>query len=201
MRQRRGRGIHQAHYPSWGSGTVTAVAAPPTQQLASLPLMGIGNAHPDGDSSRLEHLITPHGDREPLGFNPGNHQPTENSLPLMGIGNRPIVTWLPSSPASHYPSWGSGTVERTAATADDDNNSLPLMGIGNAPTHGTGHHGHRQTHYPSWGSGTCNKSIICMKGFNGAHYPSWGSGTGQRVAGLTNADHLLITPHGDREPP
>ena len=97
------------HYPSWGSGTrarrqgdAAPQASLPLMGIgnlvgarsrrieadSSLPLMGIGNRAPDlGPNTHLDHLTTPHGDRER-----GHH--------LRGP---------PGFGYAHYPSWGSGT--------------------------------------------------------------------------------------------
>ena len=96
----------------------------------SLPLMGIGNAPavpecviggllitPHGDWERRtfanlsesDILITPHGDWEP----PPCLKPRRKaslSLPLMGIGNSGWTHRWQRGAASHYPSWGLGTV-------------------------------------------------------------------------------------------
>ncbi len=121
----------------------------------SLPLMGIGNPTRPlcSHASHLWPLITPHGDREPWRRNATCHR------------RRP----------SHYPSWGSGTPVRFAASPTV-RTSLPLMGIGNE----TRQDKHQDSVH--------------------AHYPSWGSGTGLFSLGTAWSPRQLITPHGDREP-
>ena len=165
-----------AHYPSWGSGTTATVGIRPESAALITP-------HGDRElggvwSGRVEvELITPHGDRERC---------------LAIISTRIVFM-------AHYPSWGSGTPEQSTSTADPqtrkDGNSLPLMGIGNmlmnpfAPAAVT-------SHYPSWGSGTPRSGCWWHYRHVGSHYPSWGSGT------YDGTDiRMLITPHGDREPP
>ncbi len=183
----------------------------------SLPLMGIGNQPiPAPGTPTLSFLlITPHGDREPAQALRYRAE-TDDSLPLMGIGNQMASAVSPRDRCTHYPSWGSGTRRdrprtlprpahypswgsgtrwrslrtttgrslitphgdrehgRESASLSSAKPSLPLMGIGNAIL------------------GSLNRC------WSWTHYPSWGSGTVDAPAGGMN-EHMLITPHGDRE--
>ena len=75
-----------AHYPSWGSETSSASGAVRPRRSYSLPLMGIGNLAAVVWAGQPEVLITPHGDRKPV----GSTDPAAEHIP-------------------HYPSWGSET--------------------------------------------------------------------------------------------
>ena len=139
------------HYPSWGLGTpqvglvnarLPRLIAPHgdwelvqkakeiEDQLASLPLMGIGNHFEQGDCPYTDQV----------------------SLPLMGIGNLKTRPTIAANRITHYPSWGLGTSSAAKGMRPGEL-SLPLMGIGNE----RGQHPHpnsASTHYPSWGLGT-----------------------------------------------
>ena len=138
----------------------------------SLPLMGIGNK----------------GRKAPL-YN------CDTSLPLMGIGNTARPTRGPLSSTTHYPSWGSETIEIARVFRVPPHNSLPLMGIGkpnygdrhgvgikhSLPLMGIGNAGRpgRGLHrlpLPSWGSGTAARSPRAGAWAGPSHYPSWGIG-------------------------
>ena len=80
------RRVCHPHYPSWGLGTTVSRTAN-TVEVASLPLMGIGNP-------RFPAFPPPL---------------SENSLPLMGIGNEPRRVSAVHHVQAHYPSWGLGT--------------------------------------------------------------------------------------------
>ena len=82
-------GVHPAtgSLPLMGIGNVAGEKAFDRRNCISLPLMGIGN----GPSSRHrlgrhQLLITPHGDWKPVNASTTT-KTTNNSLPLMGIGN------------------------------------------------------------------------------------------------------------------
>ena len=138
------RGNHETHYPSWGSGTRRAPIIAVRHLADSLPLMGIRNSRPGVRRSRPRRLTTPHGDQE-------------------RARRRRMVR---AAPASHYPSWGSGTTD-FGGHGRTPHSSLPLMGIRNARAALRSVPG-ASSHYPSWGSARPGPS---------AHYPSWGSGT------------------------
>ena len=138
---------------------------------------------PHGDRERFpQHcqvaaylsLITPHGDRE-LGIGGGGGAGSFDSLPLMGIGNiSPRERMSTHSPASHYPSWGSGT------------SSFPFQHKQAASL--ITPHGDREPSIRSVSISPVNTSLPLM-------------GIGNVVAiGPVGAVDVLITPHGDREP-
>ena len=163
----------------------------------SLPLMGIGNAGAGRRQRYRLHLITPHGDRElerptrvvqalephypswgsGTGVDSALKRGTDNSLPLMGIGNTPQ----------------DATLDNMALFL-----SLPLMGIGN-PTLRSCAAATSRSHYPSWGSGTRRRTPPSTTWRSSSHYPSWGLGT-RHYGPAPRRPQDLITPHGDREP-
>ena len=106
----------------------------PGIDVISLPLMGIGNAllrlqllahgllliTPHGDrklqigthgGNRFTVLITPHGDRKHMFRGREVVVCFEDSLPLMGIGNSRAWPWPAGTSGTHYPSWGSETLQ------------------------------------------------------------------------------------------
>ena len=98
------------HYPSWGSKTDDDRRRQNWCCRSSLPLMGIENVlAAEGLALRLQHLITPHGDRKHR-TRSITASPCRNSLPLMGIENQA------SASAHGCKEWHL---------------SLPLMGIEN----------------------------------------------------------------------
>ena len=92
--------------------------------------MGIGNPALGNEKGEGSLLITPHGDREPYDLNQ-EVEPSQDSLPLMGIGNATVPDRSCCSVRAHYPSWGSGTLQ-VGTAANHEIGSLPLMGIGNS---------------------------------------------------------------------
>ena len=100
--------LELAHYPSWGSETS---GGPP---------------HIDPHV----RLTTPHGDQKrcTLGM---SSRSCVNSLPLMGIRNILMSSGRTRRSGSHYPSWGSETMDEAAHTSPPGEFSLPLMGIRN----------------------------------------------------------------------
>ena len=135
----------------------------------------------------------------------------------MGIGNSSTGSVTMARAMAHYPSWGSGTAKAAWAPLIVEI-SLPLMGIGNElavrPTavccllitpHGDREpspsrrpRGCHRAHYPSWGSGTrlaASETAVRLHSL-----PLMGIGNGARPD-RRKRDSLLITPHGDREPP
>ncbi len=231
-----------AHYPSWGSGTNRRVGARRLEndslplmgignevktarfhsdEWGSLPLMGIGNVR-DGVrlGLRVDVLITPHGDREPIFVEA--HQPVETwlitphgdrepntglsgrrrprpSLPLMGIGNpRTPAPLLPPRRQAHYPSWGSGTFRPLEC-------GRPTTGYLITP-HGDREPGRIEkagqplpVSLPLMGIGNFRPVIWTTSPF-GVSLPLMGIGNSTRAL-LASASRRLITPHGDREPP
>ena len=70
----------------------------------------------------------------------------------MGIGNKTLGTPRRANAATHYPSWGSGTLARAVEAA--------LAGVLTTP------HGDREL-----------KALHALLAESASHYPSWGSGT------------------------
>ena len=141
-----------------------------------------------------------------------------NSLPLMGIGNRPPVPERYAGPSAHYPSWGSETGQVShggtrlpelitphgdrkqhpeAPIILDSEGSLPLMGIGNAGLDCQRHqpcaglitpHGDRKPTDRSRKDLPASTSLPLM-------------GIGNCPGNIRElAERKLITPHGDRKP-
>ena len=210
-----GPGRTDAHYPSWGFGTLLVDNVGRDLTQCSLPLMGIWNLGrhlqrehsrllitPHGDLELLRVarrdldfiiLITPHGDLEPeiaaaLGRSP------QTSLPLMGIWNS-LVTRTASDLRFSLPLMGiwnpsEGGVAADAAILITPHGDLELPSK-YSPAHGI------EAHYPSWGFGTC--ALRMSRTVSSAHYPSWGFGTSASPF-VPRLQSRLITPHGDLEP-
>ena len=187
-----------SHYPPWGSGTVVGLGGEPACEHHSLPPWGSGTRirvrRVDGLSAGL---ITPHGDQEHF---------------ACGLD-------IPPLDCAHYPPWGSGTSDSSAALRSSSFSSLPPMGIRNPgdrarrvrcpgahyPPWGSGTRltagwrpGCRRSHYPPWGSGTV-ADVELWQVLDQAHYPPWGSGTSVEDRRQIRVIDL-ITPHGDQEP-
>ena len=119
-------------------------------------------------------LITPHGDRK-RSASRQSAVPVADSLPLMGIENRRRNCRRRPARGTHYPSWGSKTIQDVVAKPGLQNCSLPLMGIENTVT-------------AAPASRRCRISLPLM-GIENEH--------GQPDA--RRCDYDLITPHGDRK--
>ena len=160
--------------------------------------MGIWNVRSWTPVASPRVLITPHGDLEPSS--------------ISGSAR--------ARSASHYPSWGFGTAAYCAGVAGALALSLPLMGIWNwcalsAPAAAS------TTHYPSWGFGTRRRpppetgglpSLPLMGIWNldesarldlalRNSLPLMGIWNPRKEAVAAWRDWMLITPHGDLEPP
>jgi len=145
-----------------------------TRSSRSLPLMGIGNWTSAFVSLACLNSLPLMGIGNGLGCCPCRMLPG-CSLPLMGIGNQHKGRCYDYSQCSHYPSWGSETVQVRALY-------LRFRGLITP-------HGDRKRSL--W------VSITCMS--LPSHYPSWGSET--RDLFVDDVFLIgLITPHGDRKP-
>ena len=207
------------HYPSWGSETDRQRCQDETDETLITPhgdrkpaldrppgRPGVGLITPHGDRKpfavdvpprRPPPLITPHGDRKQISVRVTETE-YRRSLPLMGIGNQPVVNLGARPRYAHYPSWGS---ETAAPPAPRRRRRIPhYPSWGSETRSATAYSGEqRNTHYPSWGSETA-PVVRPSSARRRAHYPSWGSETRASGAGMLLNLLQLITPHGDRKP-
>ena len=103
----------EAHYPSWGSGTVSRGSPATAGQEAHYPSWGSGTKVSAGTkSSTLAHY------------------------PSWGSGTASHPSCMHVAPSAHYPSWGSGTEEAAHDVADPATH-YPSWGSGTL-AHGVG---------------------------------------------------------------
>ena len=209
-----------AHYPAWGSQAGNG--SQPTHHC-HYPSWGSKTATRRRGCHRVTKLITPHGDRKPVGDlsselcthcrPPGStrterptavpapsHYPSWGSKTYRGrvpLANRRTV------PAPHYPSWGSKTPDRRVGSGVRHEHHLITPHGDRKPGRSasasvTGPRTRSVENYHRWLAETAE--ILSAR----AHYPSWGSKTvWPTVTGCMTVIQFwvgdLITPHGDRK--
>ena len=203
------RHLPNSHYPSWGSETGALAIVVGGAVLVSLPLMGIGNRRGHQPCRRAGILITPHGDRKPLGgglFHCGSlllitphgdrkpharrtwTRPTDRLITLHGDRKLPLGSWVNScltvliTPHGDRKQLGGGPIY------------LGFYGLitphGDRKPSGSRYRGTTTptAHYPSWGSET-------QESATGALDPVDSS---LPLMGIGNDEHVKIVARGPR---
>ena len=185
-----------AHYPSWGSETRRQSDRGSRAGSAHYPSWGSETARSRGRDDALPELITPHGDRKHH-YGCGRRSGGRSSLPLMGIGNTPHITWVSRMSLSSLPLMGIGNRYSSLDRWRRRSLSLPLMGIGN-PTVGRAWRVGSRASLPLMGIGNGVVGIHAHK-VPPHSLPLMGIGNRGNPGSGTRARRGLITPHGDRK--